>query len=474
MINRNLQYLIIIYFRFFLSCCMQSSRTSLSQAAYFGSMTSPPRTIFKYHPPEWAVPYFPSTTFLSRLKLAHVPTPLYNPFGFITNKDQVSNSSPLQLFLEYQRNYNITFLVKRDDMTSGIELGGNKVRKLEFLLADAISQGCNSIVTIGGIQSNHCRATACAARSLGMEPHIILRTTAQPNHSTTSQPSDSIGWTGNLLLDRMVGSQIYTCTPGEYGRVGSDALVQRLAHYLKFKHHLKKKVYPIPVGGSNALGTWGYIDAIHELQQQLSFVNTQDPHMATSRIDHIVVACGSGGTATGITLGANLCPSLRPLENQHISSSSTTKSSPPQVHAVAVCDTPDYFYEHMTKIAQEMGFQPPDGRTVDQWMSSAVTIHSGKGLGYAKSTPDELKFCTEFAQTTGILLDPVYTGKALYYFLTNVVMANVEDYRDSTILFWHTGGALGMFDKCDALDDGLNSIHRLDVYNRNRDDMISI
>jgi 1-aminocyclopropane-1-carboxylate deaminase/D-cysteine desulfhydrase-like pyridoxal-dependent ACC family enzyme len=100
----------------------------------------------------------------------------------------------------------LSFYIKRDDMTGGVDLGGNKIRKLEFLLADALANDYNSVVTIGGEQSNHCRATAAAARMVGLEPHLILR--------TTRDPSD-LRYTGNILIDRMVGSKIYTCTPGE-------------------------------------------------------------------------------------------------------------------------------------------------------------------------------------------------------------------------------------------------------------------
>lgn len=106
----------------------------------------------------------------------------------------------------------ISVYIKRDDMTGGAELGGNKVRKLEFLLADALARGCDSVVTIGGEQSNHCRATAAASRMIGLEPHLILRT---KRANDVHEKKQEFGFTGNILFDRMVGSTIYTCTPGE-------------------------------------------------------------------------------------------------------------------------------------------------------------------------------------------------------------------------------------------------------------------
>lgn len=133
-------------------------------------------------------------------------------------------------------------------MTAGVELGGNKIRKLEFLLADAIDQNYKSVVTIGGEQSNHCRATAAACRMVGLEPHLILRT-RRANQVETDRESndiDSFGYVGNILFDRMVGASIHTCTPGEYGRVGSKELVRRVCRDIESK--TSQKVYPIPVG----------------------------------------------------------------------------------------------------------------------------------------------------------------------------------------------------------------------------------
>lgn len=382
-----------------------------------------------YTPPSWC-PLLPPPH--GRVTLAHVPTPLY-PLAL--------DHSPI---LQPLAQHNITFFMKRDDMTGGIEWGGNKIRKLEFLLADALAFKCSAVVTIGGAQSNHCRATAAAARRLGLEPHLILRT----------PDKDDVGTVGNLLMDRMVGSHIYTCTPGEYGRLGSDVLVQRVADAVE--RQTQHKVYRIPVGGSNAIGTWGYLQAVEEVLQQTTTMSIQ--------FDHIVFACGSGGTATGIVLGFALAHEHGAL--QHM----------PKLHAVGVCDDPNYFYTYMAQIAVDMGFSVANNSnekyaSVEDYLRQHVTLHQGKGRGYAASTPEELQFGVDFACSTGIALDPVYSGKALYYFWTHVLQDNMARFANQSVLFWHTGGALGLYDKCGELEEATSMLsespcQKLDMYGK--------
>ena len=205
-------------------------------------------------------------------------------------------------------------------------------------------------MTTGGQQSNHCRATACAARTLGLQPHLILRTNA-----------DSLGLTGNLLLDHMVGTNIYTCTTREYGRIGSDALVQQLCCHLQDVEG--NKAYGIPLGGSNAIGTWGYVEAVDELKLPLDGADSR------IRLDHAVFACGRGVTAAAISIGLALCPMLQP-----------------HVHNVTVCDDPDYFYGPVTQVADEMGFRNDRlGQSTADFVKKSMTVHQGKGQGYALS-----------------------------------------------------------------------------------------
>lgn len=296
--------------------------------------------------------------------------------------------------------------IKRDDLSS-FDLSGNKVRKLEFLLADCLEKGHDSVVTIGGLQSNHARATAVASSQLGLEPHLILRTNAEPH---------DIGFEGNLLLDRLVGSHIYTVKPATYATIGSLALTEQLAHKLR---ESGRNPYVIPVGGSNSLGAFGYIDAVHEMiEQGIVF-------------DHIVFACGSGGTATGIALAIRLAGLKESI-----------------VHAVGVCDSPEYFYAHIRDACAELGVDYESVGDPTEWLH----IHSGNGIGYARSTSEELEFIANLSRSTGVVLDPVYSGKALYYFVHKVVRENRDMFRPGQkVLFVHTGGVLGMYDKVEQL-----------------------
>mmetsp|Transcript_24531 Transcript_24531/g.67728 ORF Transcript_24531/g.67728 Transcript_24531/m.67728 type:complete len:449 (-) Transcript_24531:145-1491(-) len=385
-----------------------------------------------------------------RLRLANLPTPLQDVL--MSNSVACLEDSVLQPL----RNLNVQLMMKRDDMTAGVELGGNKVRKLEFLLADALDGGYDSVITIGGEQSNHCRATATACRMVGLEPHLILRT-MRANQVEKDTTEDSFGYVGNILFDRIAGANIHMCTPGEYGRMGSNGLIELLRKDLESPvEGMKRNVYKIPVGGSNGLGTWGYIEAVDEFVGQLG----------NEKVDHVAFACGSGGTAAGIGLGL----SLAYRENDNADNT-------PKIHAVGVCDHPDYFYETMAAIAKEMGLdmasvfsESKSGHdiTIEDFFRNHVTVHQGKGLGYASSTSEELDFIIKFALETGISLDPVYSGKALFQFM-NEVKDNPETYRNSRVVFWHTGGALGNYEKIESLRSTLQSVspvERMDVYGR--------
>ena len=356
----------------------------------------PPPLLSKvaYSPPAWASHLLPPTH--GRILLGRLETPVV-PWKCGALAD-----------------LGVTWSIKRDD-TSGLELSGNKVRKLEFLMAEALAGGHDCVVTIGGIQSNHCRATAAAAALLGVDAHLILRCPAK-------DVDGDLGLCGNLLLDRLLGATLHTCTVGEYQRVGSPGLTAALAEQLRAQG---KKPYVIPVGGSNALGTWGYIEAVRELEAQLA----DRAAAGLPEVTHIVFACGSGGTAAGLALGAHL---------------SGLKA---KVHGVGVCDTPDIFYADIAAMAAELGACAKDDPDAARgWLSLA----QGKNTGYAQSTPEELAFIRDLCFESGVLTDPVYSGKALYHFVEGAKAAP-EEFRDAHILFWHTGGQFGMAEKEEQL-----------------------
>ncbi|CAI5971881.1 unnamed protein product [Closterium sp. NIES-64] len=303
--------------------------------------------------------------------------------------------------------------IKRDDL-SGMELSGNKVRKLEFLLADALSKGADTLITIGGIQSNHCRATAVAARLAGLEAHLILRT------SRALAGSDP-GLEGNLLVERMVGAKVHLVTKEEYAKHGSEHLGKVLAERLAAEG---RRPYVIPVGGSNALGTWGYMEAVREIEQQLG----RGEAGGASAFDDIAMACGSGGTSAGLALGV------------HLSALSSTR-----VHAYSVCDSPGYFYDYIQGLLDGVTSTP--GSVASKDLLRVIDV---KGAGYAMSTEEELQLVQSVAQSTGIVLDPVYSGKALRGLLQDMKQ-NPDEWAGRRVLFVHTGGLLGMYDKVQQL-----------------------
>eukprot|EP00798_Chlamydomonas_sp_ICE-L_P019296 gene19296-25943_t len=154
----------------------------------------------------------------------------------------------------------VEVFVKRDDLT-GMQLSGNKVRKLEFLMAEAKAKGHDSVITIGGVQSNHCRATAVAARYVGLDSHLILRV-------DRGEADNDPGLSGNLLVDRLMGSEIHKVSLEEYVKYGSMELARRLKEQL-VRERPGINPYIIPVGGSNGLGTWGYVNCVEEIVDQM-------------------------------------------------------------------------------------------------------------------------------------------------------------------------------------------------------------
>jgi len=284
-----------------------------------------------------------------RIPLARLPTPL----------------EPLPRLSEQ---LGVELLVKRDDLT-GSSLSGNKVRKLEFLFADAAARGANVVITCGGEQSNHCRATAVAAAQLGLTSYLLLRTD-DPTHPPAIE--------GNILLDRLVGAEVRWVSRDEYRRRAEIFLeVERLLR------QREQRPYVIPEGGSNAIGAWGYVRCVEELARELV------PGRAT-----LVYAAGSGGTGAGLILGVKLL------------------GLPWRVVGVNVCDDRDYFVRVIGEIVEE---------AIRTWelgipfARSEVEIIDGYvGIGYAKSRPEELATLRDVARREGIVLDPVYTGKAFY------------------------------------------------------------
>jgi D-cysteine desulfhydrase family pyridoxal phosphate-dependent enzyme len=298
--------------------------------------------------------------------------------------------------------------IKRDDET-GLVTSGNKIRKLQFLLADAVQQERDCVVTIGGWQSNHCRATAAAARELGIECHLILRTDYTP---------DNIPITGNVALDMMMNAQLHLVSVAEYKRVGSAQLLSDLGKRLEQEG---KKPYLIPVGGSNEIGAWGYMQATEELRQQMQDNNVE--------FDDIVMTIGSGGTTGGLALGMAL----------------SGQSSRTKLHAFCACDSNEYFYNELDQLIANMGLG-------DKFKARDLVSVNDKyiGLGYSISRKEELELIIEVAQHTGVVVDPTYTGKALFG-LINEIKQDAEKWKGRKVLFLHTGGIYDIYSRLEQL-----------------------
>jgi len=286
--------------------------------------------------------------------------------------------------------------IKRDDLT-GMEVSGNKVRKLDFLFMDARKQKATHILTCGGVQSNHCRTAAFMATRLGLTPVLFLKG-EQANVPT-----------GNLLLNRLLQPEIVPVTVDEYKQI--DSIMSAKCEELKTQGRLG---YSIPEGGSNRIGVWGYIQCFEEIVIQL-----QEQSLP---VDSIVVATGSGGTHAGLLLGKLLC------------------ASPLQVFSVNVCDDADYFRRKIFKMIHE--FRDYYGYSFS-FSEDDITIFDGfVGSGYGQIDQDEIGIIREFAKREGMVLDPVYTAKAFLGMKTLIEQGAI---KSKNILFIHTGGIFGIF-----------------------------
>jgi len=318
-----------------------------------------------------------------RLALARTPTPL----------------EPLPRTSEA---LGVEVLIKRDDLT-GSELTGNKVRKLEYLLAEAQDQGADTVITCGGEQSNHCRATAMAAVRAGLACRLVLRVADPANPPATE---------GNILLDRLAGARLRWISRPDWAR--RTAIMADEAERVAAEGG---RPYVIPEGGSNATGSWGYLACAAELAAELAAL----PPRPTT----VVYAAGSGGTGAGLVMGAR----VHGLAELGVG-----------VAGVNVCDDRDYFVRVITAITAEM---------TARWSLPAVAagdveiIDGHVGLGYARSRPEELVTIRDLCRRDGVVLDPVYTGKAFHGMLTE--LARDPARFGERIVFLHTGGIFGLF-----------------------------
>ena len=314
---------------------------------------------------------------VSRLRMAHLPTPI----------------EPLDALSE---ELGIDLWIKRDDQT-GLALGGNKTRKLEYLVADAIAREADTLITAGAPQSNHCRQTAAAGARYDLKVTLVLGGAGHREN------------TGNLFLSRLLGADI------EWTLDGQDR-DSKMAEVSRTLADSGRNPYVIPIGGSNGIGARAYREAFIELTQQLRDVSL-------SHFDRIVLASSSGGTQAGLAYAA------------------AKSKSKTEILGISVDETEASLQKIVADLTRACGqelqsqfkLEPEDICVVDDYSKA----------GYAVMTEREREAIEMFARKEAILLDPVYTGRAAAGLIDMCRTGRIS--QGERILFWHTGGAPALF-----------------------------
>ncbi len=317
-----------------------------------------------------------------RVELSHTPTPL----------EYLSNVSA---------DYGTNVWIKRDDCT-GLSSGGNKTRKLEFLMADAVARGADTIITQGATQSNHARQTCAISAKLDLDCHVLLE-------HRTGFDDDAYAHSGNVLLDQLHGATL-SKRPADSDM---NAEMELLAQQLRDDG---KTPYIIPGGGSNEIGALGYVNAALEL--------TVQANERSLRIDHLVHATGSTGTQAGLVVGFEAMNSGIPVYGI-----SVNKPKPLQEENV---------YGLVQRTCEFMGYNP------DMIAREKIVANSDYvGDGYGLPTEGMVEAVKMMAQYEGILLDPVYAGKGFAGLVE--LIRNGHFKTGENVVFLHTGGSVSLF-----------------------------
>jgi len=324
-----------------------------------------------------------------RVSLAHLPTPL----------------EPMDRLSEELGGPRLW--VKRDDCT-GLSSGGNKTRKLEFLIADAVEQGADTIITQGATQSNHARQTAAAAAKLNMDCHILLE-------DRTGSNDENYTLNGNVLLDQLHGATVAK----RPGGADMNAEMEDLADTLRAEG---KAPYVIPGGGSNAIGALGYVNCAGELTEQAARIGLE--------IDTLVHATGSSGTQAGLVAGL------------------TALRSPVHLLGIGVRAPQEKQEQMVYDLAQKTLAHMGTGVTLNR--SSVRANCDYVGAGYGVPTEGMIAAIKLLARTEGLLFDPVYSGKGLDGMIDLIRQGYFDGMQN--VVFLHTGGSAGLFGYRDTFD----------------------
>lgn len=323
---------------------------------------------------------------------AHLPTPL-EPLHQLTKQLRAIGPAP-------------ELWIKRDDCT-GLAGGGNKTRKLEYLIADAKAQGADTVMTFGAVQSNHARQTAAACARAGLGCELILSRQVPSSQANYEQ-------TGNVLLDELCGAKL-TITAPESIKAAANGRQTEL-------EQAGKQVYRIPAGGSNAIGAMGYVQCALELQDQL-----RAQQLSCHRLIH---ASSSAGTQAGLLFGLLQLGSRAQDQDQALPELLGINVYHPKEAVLA-----DRIETICTNLGTRLGLALPAG-----WQQQIRLDSSALGAGYGIPNEGTLAAIRLLAQTEGILLDPAYSGKAFAALLTQIAQGNYKD--EERVIFVHTGGSM--------------------------------
>lgn len=302
--------------------------------------------------------------------------------------------TPLVKLENVSRDFGKNIYLKRDDMT-GVALGGNKVRKLEFLLADALQKGADTVMTTGQAQSNHAMLTAACANKMEMKTILMLK-----KRGVTDLK-------GNQVLNQILDAQVEFYDTDQYSDIYEE-MARRTAQ-LAAEGRI---AYEIPCGGSNALGALGYVECFRETMQQCETLGI--------RPDRMVGVVGSGGTYAGLCAGADLYA--------------------PRVKVTGIAVDNDPFEQICAQLKLEIGAL----LQMDQPLNADnIEIYYNCGSGYGIPGPEDGEAVRYLARREGIILDPVYTGKAFSLFLRMLREGSFAE--DENLIFLHSGGAGGVF-----------------------------
>lgn len=290
----------------------------------------------------------------------------------------------------------INIYLKRDDQT-GSEISGNKIRKLEYAVKEAIENGYDYLITCGGVGSNHARSTAAIAAKLGLGAYLVLR------------GEEDSKLEGNLFLDKILGAEIKWVSQEDYANNRAEIMEDIKGELYKKGHN----AYIIPEGASNGIGSFGYINAMEEIQSQ---EKEMDLHF-----DAIVLAVGSGGTYAGL------------FYKNYIEKRDT------KIYGINVSSDAEHFKELVLNLLDEIAKYTNEKINVGRDHINIIDGYVGKG--YALSSKEEIDFISNLARTEGLVLDPVYTGKAMYGLVSEIEKGTFSNYKN--ILFIHTGGIFG-------------------------------